>query len=79
MTGTGVSDMGGVVSPPGEGEDGGGGGRAVDKKSTAWSMTTYGVLGALGSLAVRDDISAWSFGAARGVKYAVYEDGIDMP
>ncbi len=42
-------------------------------------MTTYGVLGALGSLAVRDDMSAWSFGAARGVKYAVYEDGIEMP
>lgn len=42
-------------------------------------MTTYGVLGALGSLAVRDNMSAWSFGAARGVTYAVYEDGIEMP
>lgn len=42
-------------------------------------MTTYGVLGALGSLGVRDDMSAWSFGAASGVKYAVYEDGIEIP
>lgn len=40
MTGTGVSDLGGVVSNPGEEEAGGGGGRVVDKKSTAWSMTT---------------------------------------
>lgn len=74
-----MSDTGEVVSPSGEEGDGGGGGRVVDKKSTACSMTTYGVLGALGSLAVRDDMSAWSFGAARGVKYAVYEDGIEMP
>lgn len=42
-------------------------------------MTTYGVLGAFRSLAVRDDMSAWSFGAARGVMYAVYEDGIEIP
>lgn len=28
---------------------------------------------------MRNDMSAWSFGAARGVKYAVYEDGIEMP
>lgn len=31
MTGTGMSDMGEVVSASGEGGDGGGGGRVVDK------------------------------------------------
>lgn len=44
----------------------------VLRKSTWSSMTTYGISAAAGlTLVIDSEISAWSFGAATGVKCAV--------
>lgn len=43
-------------------------GEVVERKSMAWSMTTYGVFGAEGSEGARAAMSAWSLGAAMGVR-----------